>query len=352
VLNLAIDPNEIGMNDPQTRDLAANIKTQLSQLAGVDAVSHAGSVPMGYFNNGGDRMVIDGAPVPANPSDNVANYNTVSSGYFDVMGIDVMRGRAFTDADNEHGRDVAIVSESAAKKFWPNQDAIGRTFRMATNKDKKIEVVGIARDAQFQVVASSRTQPYFYIPYAQHVTGNSLMVFQLRTRRDPLSLMPTVEKTVHTLAPQLPIFQVQTMRDGLYTLNGLLLFQIGASLAAIMGGLGLTLAVIGLYGVVSYAVSRRVHEIGLRMALGASRGHVFRMIYRQSILIVAVGLGAGLAVALLAARAVGGFVVVSAWDPATYVTVAGVLAVAALGSCYLPARRAMALEPMVALRED
>jgi len=131
-----------------------------------------------------------------------------------------------------------------------------------------------------------------------------------------------------------------------------LLFQIGASLAAIMGGLGLTLAVIGLYGVVSYAVGRRVHEIGLRMALGASRVSVFRMIYRQSIVIIAVGLGAGLAVALLVARAVGSVVVVSVWNPATYLLVGGVLALAALASTYLPARRAMSLEPMVALRED
>jgi ABC-type antimicrobial peptide transport system permease subunit len=142
------------------------------------------------------------------------------------------------------------------------------------------------------------------------------------------------------------------MRQGLYTLNGLLLFQIGASLATIMGCLGLTLAVIGLYGVVSYSVSRRVHEIGLRMALGATRASVFRMIYRQSILVVAVGLGVGLALALLAARAVGSMVVVSVWDPATYLLVGTVLAVAALGSCYLPARRATAIEPMAALRED
>jgi ABC-type antimicrobial peptide transport system permease subunit len=145
---------------------------------------------------------------------------------------------------------------------------------------------------------------------------------------------------------------VQTMRQALYTVNGLLLFQIGASLAAIMGGLGLTLAVIGLYGVVSYAVGRRIHEIGLRMALGASRGSVFRMIYRQSVIIIAIGLGLGLALALLVARAVTGFVTVSVWDPLTYLVVGTVLAMAALASCYFPARHAMAVEPMVALRED
>jgi ABC-type antimicrobial peptide transport system permease subunit len=135
-------------------------------------------------------------------------------------------------------------------------------------------------------------------------------------------------------------------------MNGILLFQIGASLAAIMGGLGLTLAVIGLYGVVSYVVGRRIREIGLRMALGASRGSVFRMIYRQSVVIVAVGLAFGVGLALLVAQAVRGFVTVSVWDPATYMIVGFILATAALASCYFPARYATTVEPMVALRED
>jgi ABC-type antimicrobial peptide transport system permease subunit len=178
------------------------------------------------------------------------------------------------------------------------------------------------------------------------------MIFQLRSNRDLLSLTPAAERTIHSLAPQLPIFEVQSMREGLETTNGLLIVQIGASLAAIMGGLGLTLAVIGLYGVVSYAVGRRIHEIGLRIALGASRGSVFRMTYRQSSVIVAVGLAFGVGLALLAAQAVRGFVTVSVWDPATYMIVGIILATAALASCYFPARYATTVEPMVALRED
>jgi predicted permease len=318
----------------------------------VDYVSHATSTPLGYLNNGGDRMVIDGAPAPVNPGDLNASYNVVSAEYFAVMGIDLLRGRVFSEADNENTTDVAVISDSTAKKFWPNQDPLGHTFRMANEKDRKLQIVGVARDAEFQIYGGAKLQPYIYIPYAQHVKGNTLMIFQLRSNRDLFSLIPSVEKAIHELAPQLPIFQVQTMRQGLYTMNGLLLFQIGASLAAIMGGLGLTLAVIGLYGVVSYAVGRRIHEIGLRMALGASRGSVFRMIYRQSIVIVAIGLGFGLVLALLVARAVRGLVTVSVWDPATYLIVGTVLAMAALASCYFPARYATTVEPMVALRED
>jgi predicted permease len=352
VMNFAVDSHEIGMTDSQASDLAANITAGLHQLAGVDYVSHAGSVPLGYFNNGGDRMVIDGAPVPADPNDLNFSYNVVSSEYFSVMGIDLLRGRVFTEADKEHSTDVAIIGETTARKFWPNQDPIGRTFRMNSEKDRKLQVVGIARDAEFQIYGGAKSQPYVYLPYAQHIKGSTLMIFQLRSNRDLLSLAPMVEKSIHSLAPQLPIFQVETMREALYTVNGLLLFQIGASLAAIMGALGLTLAVIGLYGVVSYAVGRRIHEIGLRMALGASRGSVFRMIYRQSVVILCIGLGFGLALALLVARAASGFVTVSVWDPATYIIVGTVLAIAALASCYFPARYATAIEPMVALRED
>jgi predicted permease len=352
VLNLAIDANEIGMNDAQTYDLAGNILTRLHQVPGVEAVSHAGTVPLGYLSNGGDTLVIDGAPPAKDPSAFGAGYNVISPEYFSVMSIGLLRGRGFTDSDDTHGRDVAVISETTARKYWPNQDALGRAFRMQSQKDRKIEVVGIARDAEFQIYGGGKERPYFYLPYAQHVTGNSLMVIQIKTEGDPLALAATAQKAIHELAPQLPIFQVQSMRQGLYTLNGLLLFQIGATVAAIIGCLGLTLAVIGLYGVVSYAVSRRMHEIGLRMALGASRGAVFRMIYRQSVVIVGAGLGIGLVLAFMVAQAAGSFVVVSVRDPATYAVVASVLALAALGSCYLPARRAMAVEPMVALRED
>jgi len=352
VLNLVVDPSEIGMNAEQARDLGETLLSRLHQLAGVQAVSHASAAPLGYLGNGGDTVTVDGAPPPADPSTYAIGYNVISPEYFSVMGIDMLRGRPFTNSDNEHSADAAIVSESMAHKFWPNQDAIGRTFHMSIKRGSKLQVVGIVRDAEFQLFGGGKTLPFAYLPYAQHIAGNTLMVFQLKVDRDPLALAPTVEKLVHDVSPGLPVFQVQTMRQGLFTLNGLLLFQIGATIAALMGGLGLTLSVIGLYGVVSYAVSRRVHEIGLRMALGATRGSVFKMIYRQSFLMIGGGLVIGLALALLIARTVSSFVVVNVWDPLTYLVVVGSLTFAAFVSCYFPARRATAVDPMVALRED
>src|ERR1039458_5012615 len=351
VLNLSFDTSLIGLNDAQARQLTDTMQMRLHQLAGVDSVSVASQVPMGYFSGGSDTLLIDGVTAPANSPALTSGYNVVSTEYFNVMDIDPLGGRSFTSGDDERGTDVAVISESTAKRFWPNQDPIGRTFRMESEKARKLEVVGIDGDVEATSRGDGKSQPYFYLPNAQHLKGNSFMTLQLHVKGDPLALTATMEKAVHELAPQLPLFQVQTMHEALYSPNGLLLFQFGAALAAIMGGLGLTLAVIGLYGVISYAVSQRVHEIGLRMALGASRGSVFAMIYRQSMRIVAVGLGIGLAVALLVARAVGSFVIVSAWDPATFFLVVSALVLAALASCYLPARRAMAVEPMVALRE-
>jgi predicted permease len=353
VLNVSINTSDIGMTDAQTRDLAAAVLARLHQFAGVKSVSHATATPMGVVSEiPTDTVVIAGAPSPVNAPAQTASYNTISPEYFQVMGIDVLRGRGFTEADDEHGKDVAVISESMARKYWPNHDPIGQTFRLEHEMARRLEVIGIARDVEFTPFEGAKSRPSLYVPYTQHMNGNNFMVFQLKTQGDPMALAPGVTKTIHTLAPQLPVFQVETMRQGLYTLNGLLIFQVGALLAAVMGGLGLTLAVIGVYGVISYAVSQRVHEIGLRMALGATRGSVFKMIYRQSMAIVALGLGIGLLVAALVARAVGSFVIVSAWDPATYLSVVATLALAALASCYLPVRRAMAVDPMVALRQD
>ena len=351
VLNLTYDTSEIGMNDAQTRDLRSRIEARIHQLGGVNGVTQASGVPMGYFSPNTDQLTVDGAEISTTLAKSPTNYNVVTPEYFSVMGIDLLRGRAFNAGDDERGRDVAIVSEGMGLKYWPGQDPMGHTFRMDGDKDRKLEVVGVARDIELSSTAP-RSDPYFYLPYAQHVKGNSFTTLQVKTVGDPLALAPTIEKAIHDMAPLLPIFQVQSMHEALYSPAGLLLFQFGAGLAAIMGGLGLTLAVIGLYGVISYAVGQRVHEIGLRMALGASRGSVFTMIYRQSMRIVGVGLGIGLGIALLVAKAVGSFVVVSAWDPATFGTVMSALVLAALASCYLPARRAMAVEPMVALRQD
>jgi putative ABC transport system permease protein len=263
----------------------------------------------------------------------------------------MLRGRAFTDADGENAQYVAILSESMAKKFWPDADSIGRQFQMNTDAKHSMVVVGVVKDVRYQGVTGV-VAPVFYAPFVQHQPGNSLQFLQVRTGAAPETMIPEIERAIQSLAPQLPVFDVETMRQALYTLNGLLVYRVGAGLAAVLGVLGLILAIVGVYGVVSYAASQKTHEIGVRMALGAQPADILKMIFSQGLFIVAIGLAVGIATALAAAQVVGKFLTVSAMDPVTYVAVSAILTAVALAACYIPARRAMRVDPMVALRYE
>ena len=350
VVNLVMDPNEIGYNQAQTRDFYKSLLARVRTLPGVVSASAANSTPMGYYNNA-DSLLIDGyQPPPGQPAPS-SLYATISGDYFRTMGISLLHGRTFTEADDENAQYVAIVSNEMAKKFWPNTDPIGHQFKMATDDKHAIEVVGVTGDARFQGVTGP-INPMFYVPFVQHQLGNSLQILQLRTAGAAEAMIPEVERVIESLAPQLPLFDVQTMSRALNTLNGMLFYKIGAVLAAVLGFLGLVLAIVGVYGVVSYVASQKTHEIGVRMALGAQPLDILGMIFREGFLIVAVGLVVGIAGALAAGRVVGSFLTVSAHDPVTYVLVTGVLAFVALAACFIPARRAMRVDPMVALRYE
>jgi putative ABC transport system permease protein len=175
---------------------------------------------------------------------------------------------------------------------------------------------------------------------------------QVRTFAAPEAMAPQIERVIGTLAPDLPVFDVNTMTQALNTLNGLLFYQIGAVLAALLGVLGLILAVVGVYGVISYASSQKTHEIGVRMALGAQPMDILKMIFRQGLFIIVIGLVLGIAMALAAARLFGSFLAVSPMDPPTYIAVSAILATVALAACYIPARRAMNVDPMIALHYE
>ncbi len=350
VLNVGMDPNEIGYNQAQTLDFYKNLLARVRTLPGVVSASVAGATPMGYYNNG-DSLLIEGyQPPPGQPAPS-SLYATISGDYFRTMGISMLRGRSFTEADDQNAQYVAIISDEMAKKFWPNTDPIGHQFKMATDDKHSIFVVGVAADARFQGV-TGQINPTFYIPFAQHQVGNSLQFLQLRTAGATETMIPEIERVIESLAPQLPLFDVQTMNQALNTLNGMLFYKIGAVLAAVLGGLGLVLAIVGVYGVVSYAASQKTHEIGVRMALGAQPWDILKMIFREGFLIVAIGLVVGIAGALAVGRVVASFLTVSARDPITFVVVTGVLTLVALAACFVPARRAMRVDPMVALRYE
>jgi putative ABC transport system permease protein len=223
-----------------------------------------------------------------------------------------------------------------AQRYWPQQDPIGRRFRMKDEIQHTVEVVGVSRNSRVRGF-SSAIQPYFYVPLDQ--TYTSYQTLQVRTATSPDLMLGELEKQVGVVAPGVPVFGGQTMLQGLNTLNGALRYQISAGLAASLGILGLILALVGLYGVVAYSAAQRTHEIGIRMALGAKSGQI----------LLVCGLGAAFA----AGRILSGFLVgITGADPLTFVAVTLLLAVVALAACYIPARRATRIDPVVALRVE
>jgi len=350
LLNMTMDPNEIGYNDVQYREFYKNLLERVRALPGVQSASIASAVPLGYINSV-DTLSIEGYQPPPDQSTPACQYNVIFSGYFETLEIPMVSGRTFKPTDDANTQYVAIVNEAMVKQFWPNGDPIGRQFKIGSDPKHWIQVVGVVKNARFQGLRGN-VQSYFFLPFLQQYAANSLGTLQVRTFAAPEAMAPEIERVIGELAPDLPVFDVNTMTRALNTLNGLLFYQIGAVLAALLGILGLILAVVGVYGVISYASSQKTHEIGVRMALGAQPMDILKMIFRQGLFIIAIGLALGIAMALAGARLFGSFLAVSPMDPPTYMAVSAILVTVALGACYIPARRAMNVDPMIALRYE
>jgi predicted permease len=350
VLDMSMDPTEIGYNEAQGREFYKNLLERARSLPGIESASLTSAVPLSYFNNT-DTLNIEGYQPPPGQLGQTALFSYISPGYFDTLKIPMLRGRGFADRDDEKAKFVGIINETMAKTYWPNSDPIGRQFTMMSDVQHPVEVVGIAKDSRFQGVTGP-INPGFYLPFVQHYAPASLETLQVRTIAAPGAMVPELERAIQSLAPDLPVFDVRTMTQTLYSLNGLLVYQLGAALAASLGTLGLVLAIIGVYGVVSFDASQKTHEIGIRMALGAQPTDVLKLIFGKGLLIVGIGLAVGLAAAFGAARLAGNFIAVSPTDPVTYFAVSGLLLFVALVACYIPARRAMRVDPMVALRYE
>jgi predicted permease len=350
VLNLTLNPRQSGMNDEQARNFYRDLLDRAKALPGVQCASLAASVPFGYNNYDAELEIDSFKPAAGRPLP-TAGLNMVSPGYFETMRIPILRGRAFLESDKEDMPKVAVINETMAQRYWPKEDPIGKKFTLhRRDATEQVEIVGISKNSKTQDLAGPITE-FVYRPIAQsYVPVQNL---QVRTWESPEGMTRDVINTIHSMAPGIPVFDVQTMTAALSTLNGLLVFRLGAWVAACMGGLGLVLAIVGVYGVLSYASAQRTQEIGIRMALGASRLLVLKMILRQGMVIVVSGLFVGILAALGLAKLLSDLLVdVTATDPATFAGVSLLLAMVALLTCYIPARRAAKMDPMVALRYE
>lgn len=321
---------------------------RVKQIPGVKSATLAHSIPFGSNNSAMSVFTEDQVSRPDNEVP-FAFYNEVDPQYFDTMGVSIVEGRKFTERDNESAPKVAIVSKAMAATMWPGQDPLGKRFKTGRNGDF-VQVVGVTGDEK-HIFVSEDPRPFMYLPLAQ--SYDPQIAVELYTEGNPSSFAAGLTQAVHDIDPDLPVYGLETLQYHLQ--NGLALFFVraGAVFAGIFGLLALVLASVGLYGVIAYSVSRRKHEIGIRMALGAARGQVLVMVFRQGFTVVLIGLAIGLGLAFLAARSLSSLLYgVSALDPATLITVAvSLLAIAAL-AIYIPALRAARTSPMTALRYE
>jgi predicted permease len=298
----------------------------------------------------GSPVYAEGHPLPPGSQAPQMVFNRVTPTYFETMKTPILRGRAFTKADDEHAPAVAIVNETMAQKFWPNEDPVGKRFSAVGEAGPFIQVVGETGKGKYIFIGES-PMPAYYVPMAQD--SSSIRVLEIRSAGDPAALIPEVQQKIHDLAPDLPIFSAITMKQSLGGANGFFIFRRGAELGAMMGILGTILAVVGVYGVVSFAASQRTREIGIRMALGAGPKEILAMMIRQGLGLVLGGVAAGLAAAWLLTRGMGNLLVgVSASDPLTFISSTILLAGVAVLACWIPARRAAGLDPLEALRYE
>jgi predicted permease len=350
VLNVRLNPEWAGYNEQRTKDFYRELERRVTALPGVQSAGMAFSAPLGYYNDG--RIVtIEGRPVDPDQQPPAVACNSVDGSYFDTMRMAILRGRAFRESDDDHAPHVAIVNQTMAARFWPGQDPIGKRFRTGSGGDLPWwEVVGVARNSKYIALFEGEL-PYFYMPLAQQFM--SMRVMHVRSSVPPELLSTQVESAIRGLDADVPVADLQTMRASMSGAGGLLLFRLGASEASALGILGLILAVSGVYGVVSYGAAQRTREIGIRMALGAQPVAVMTLVLRQGVFLVLGGMVVGLAGAIALVRILRQFLLLaSATDPVAFGVVSLGLMVIALGACYIPARRAMRVDPMVALRHE
>jgi predicted permease len=335
-----------GYDATRAQTFQASLVERVRALPGVETAALVTTLPLSI---GGNRqgLSIEGY-TPAQGEDMEVHQSSVGPGYFETLEVSLARGRGFGEADRAGAPGVAIVNESFARRYWPGQEALGRHISVAGPEDPGLEVVGIARDGKYQTLGEDPT-PFFYLPLLQFPERRTTLV--IRTAADPAELGPRLRDVVRELDPNLPLESVTTLSD--HVAFSLLPARAGGMVLGSLGVLGLLLACLGIYGVVAYGVSQRRREIGIRMAMGANSGRVVRLAVRDGLRLVAVGLLAGLALAAIGARFLGGLLYgLAPLDPGAFLIAPMLFLLVAFAACWLPARRAAAVNPMIVLRSD
>jgi predicted permease len=350
VITFSISPVLNGYDTARTIALVDQLRAHIATIPGVRSIGTSEIATLTGDDEGSNITVEGGIQLPEDQQQ--VNYVSVSPGYLSTLGVPLLAGREFTEADGATSPKVAVVSQAMVKQFFPGRNPIGGRFCFGGGAKVKayMEIVGIVPDVRQDHVKSSTTYPYVYVPYAQR-DELSGMTFYVSTERDPLLIASTLQSEVRQADPNLPVYDVKTMErvveDDLFSA------RMVAVLSGSFASLAALLAALGIYGVLAYLVVQRTREIGIRMALGAESGDVRKLIVKEVGSMVLTGVAVGLPLAYLLARLSESLLFgVSAANPATYVLGLVLIAVVALVACYVPARRATRVDPLVALRYE
>jgi predicted permease len=343
-----LDPELVGYDTERSRNFFRQAIERAATLPGVEAVATARLLPLGDSSNSNGPILKEGETLPRGSSGRTIMVNVVSAGYFRTMQIPFVDGRDFDDRDHAQAQRVVIVNQQMGEMLWPGESAVGKRIFVGTDSRVPIEVVGVVKTGKYNNLAED-PKPYFYYPMTQRRPGSMALI--MRTNVDPRGLAGALRKEVQNIDRSVPVSSVKTMTDHLT--YALWAPNMAASLSLAFGVLAILLSAVGLYSVMAYVVSQRTREVGIRMALGANRADVMKMITVQGMRLAALGVGLGLLLSLGLARALSSLLIgVSGYDVTTFVVVSSLLVLVALVACYLPARRATKIDPLVALRYE
>ena len=326
------------------------LTARIEALPGVKGV---GTTSLRPLSGGGNTasFAVEGQPAPDPGNKPEANVRTISTNYFRVMGIPLIKGRAFTEADDATAPNALIVNQTLANRFFPDQDPVGQriTFGFDTERRPWL-IVGVVGDEKVTTL-DARTTPVIYFHYLQD--GESYMGVLVRTTSDPASMIGVVRGEISGIDPDIPMFSVMTMDQMVSNSQSTFMRRYPTLLIGVLAAVALLLAAVGIYGVISYSVTQRTHEIGIRMALGAQRRDVIKLVVGQGLGLMLAGLSVGMVAAFALTRYLSSILFgVSATDAVSFAGVSVLLAIVALIACYIPARRAARVDPMIALRYE
>jgi predicted permease len=343
VLDTAVNLTSAGYDAPRAQSFQDELLDRVKALPGVESAVFARMTPLSYGSYSSSPIAVDGYQPPPEEQP-IVQYNEVGPDYFTTMGIPLVTGREFTRADDEKAALVAVVNETMAAHYWRGKNPIGERVQV---KGRWMQVVGVAKDSKYQSVREV-PKPFFYVPLRQNFARGAGLY--IRTPLSPETMATALAREVHALDGNLALFEVITLQEQLDRSTSPQ--KVAVTLVGVLGGLALLLAAIGLYGVMSYAVSQSTRELGLRMALGAEPSNLLRLVLSRGLTLTTVGLALGLAVALGLTRLLGSLLYkVGPRDPLAFGSAFLVMMIAALAASLLPAWRATRTDPARALRD-